>query len=219
MNSEVVSESHAQYNGGKRLAGSAVACRAPAYGRRIGVLGIRAGIPATLETMLGRRLVAWLRPEEVRTTRDLLSEGADERVLAAACDLKQRGANTLALACSGYSTIGIAGEPLPRLCRSSLRTVTVCDFSAAPLVSPGPGRSRLPAGTRTSANLRHCAVARSSSAAHSGLVPLCTTSPGFADSPRAYIPAPLPGLWAWRDRRCVESTGASPKGTAESSPG
>ncbi len=166
MNSEVVSESHAQYNGGKRLAGSAVACRAPAYGRRIGVLGIRAGIPATLETMLGRRLVAWLRPEEVRTTRDLLSEGADERVLAAACDLKQRGADTIALACSGFSTIGIAGEPLPRLRRGSLRTVTVCDFSAAPLVSPGPGRSRLPAGTRTSANLRHCAVALSMSAAH-----------------------------------------------------
>ena len=51
-------------------------------------------------------------------------------------------------------TRGVSGEPLPRLRRSSLRTETVCDSSAAPLASPGPGRSRLPAGTRTSPKTR-----------------------------------------------------------------
>ena len=78
-----------------------------------------------------------------------------------------------------------------------------------PGCQPGPGLR---------ANIRHCAVARSSSAAHSGLVPLCTPSPGFADSPRAYIPAPLPGLWAWRDRRCVESTGGQSRRDGRTQP-
>jgi len=48
----------------------------------------------------------------------------------------------------------LTGEPLPRLRRSSLRTETFSDSSAAPLVSSGPSRSRLPAGTRDSRKSR-----------------------------------------------------------------
>ena len=43
---------------------------------------------------------------------------------------------------------------LRRLRRRSLRIETVCDSSAAPLVNPGPSRSRLPAGTRDSRKTR-----------------------------------------------------------------
>ena len=48
----------------------------------------------------------------------------------------------------------VSGERLPRLRRSSLRIETFSDFSAAPLVSSGPSRSRLPAGTRDSRKTR-----------------------------------------------------------------
>ena len=128
----------------------------------------------------------------------------------------------------------VFGEPLPRLCRRSLRTETLCDSSVAPLASPGPSRCRLPAGTGTSANLRHCAVARSSSAAHcmlrvvapsrkeipvQGLSLYARLPRGSRTHPGLIFRRPCRGFGPGEIAGVLNRLGPSPKGTAESSPG
>jgi allantoin racemase len=87
-------------------AGSACALLALSLGSRIGVLGITEDVPEAMVRILGDRLVYSGKPEGVNTTVDLLSERGREEVLKAATLLKNKRCDTIALACTGMSTIG-----------------------------------------------------------------------------------------------------------------
>lgn len=89
-------------------AGSATALLARGLGGAVGVLGITEEPPRAMAEVLGDCLLAAKRPDGVRTTLDLLQPEGRERVLQAAWELKEKGADILALACTGMSTIGIA---------------------------------------------------------------------------------------------------------------
>ncbi len=91
-------------------AGSSCACLALSRGTRIGTLGIREGAPRVMKDILGEHLVAETRPEGVRTTLDLMTGEGKENALSAAEYLRKTGAVVIALACTGYTTIGIARD-------------------------------------------------------------------------------------------------------------
>lgn len=88
-------------------AGSAAAAVALGLGRRIGVLGIRDEAPPAVVALLGSRLAGAVRPEGVRGTRDLRTPEGTEAAVAAAAGLVDRGADTLLLACTGLTSIGV----------------------------------------------------------------------------------------------------------------
>jgi Asp/Glu/hydantoin racemase len=58
--------------------------------------------------ILGDHLIATIRPAGVTTTRHLMEPDGQERALAAARELVAAGADTIALACTGLVTIGMA---------------------------------------------------------------------------------------------------------------
>jgi Asp/Glu/hydantoin racemase len=89
-------------------AGSAVAALALNLGGRIGVLGITDAAPRPVARILGDRLVASVRPAGVTTTHHLMDPDGQERALAAARQLVSAGADSIALACTGLVTIGMA---------------------------------------------------------------------------------------------------------------
>lgn len=88
-------------------AGSACASVALSLGSRIGALGITEEIPEVMAGILGEKLVYSAKPEGVNNTLDLLSDKGKEEVLKAAILLREKGCDTIALACTGMSTIGI----------------------------------------------------------------------------------------------------------------
>jgi Asp/Glu/hydantoin racemase len=82
-------------------AGAAAAAVALNLGERVGVLGIRDEAPRPVGRILGDHLM-------VTTTRHLMEPDGQERALAAARELVAAGADTIALACTGLVTIGMA---------------------------------------------------------------------------------------------------------------
>lgn len=91
-------------------AGSSSACCALSRGMRVGTLGIREGAPRVMKEILGKHLVVETRPEGVKTTLDLMTGAGRENALRAAQYLRSKGAEVIALACTGYATIGIAKD-------------------------------------------------------------------------------------------------------------
>ncbi|WP_019119349.1 aspartate/glutamate racemase family protein [Brevibacillus massiliensis] len=91
-------------------AGSTTALAAKGYGQPVGVMGITPDLPNVMKELLGDQLVAYGRPEGVSKTTDLLTEAGRKNSLAAARSLVEQGAKVLAFACTGYATIGLAGE-------------------------------------------------------------------------------------------------------------
>lgn len=87
-------------------AGSTTAAVAAALGGRIGVLGITDELPAAMSAVFGARSVLHRRPDGVRRTTDLSALAA----LRAAGDLVGEGAQVIVLACTGMTSIGLAGE-------------------------------------------------------------------------------------------------------------
>jgi Asp/Glu/hydantoin racemase len=96
-------------------AGSAAAAVALGLGGRIGVLGLNAEPPAPVAAVLGDRLVGSLRPAGVHRTTDLLEPGATDRAVDAARELVSAGAEAILFACTGMTTIGLAGPIRDRL--------------------------------------------------------------------------------------------------------
>ncbi|KYH31423.1 aspartate/glutamate racemase family protein [Neomoorella mulderi] len=96
-------------------AGSAAAAVALALGRRIGVLNLTEATPAAVAAVLGAHMVAEARPEGVKNTRNLLTPAGKEKAVKAAGELVSKGADVIVFACTGYSTIGLAGELRGRL--------------------------------------------------------------------------------------------------------
>lgn len=92
-------------------AGSSVAALAKRHGSRSGVLGITDYAPPPYVDMFGDSLLNLGKPEGVNNTMDLLTNEGRDAVRALGVRLKEAGAKSIALACTGMSTIGIA-KPL-----------------------------------------------------------------------------------------------------------
>lgn len=95
-------------------AGAAAAGIALALGSRVGVLNLTAATPPAIADVLGVKLVDERQPQGVCNTTDLLTPAGLNAAIDAAKALA-RQADVIVLACTGYSTIGLAGK---------LRTIT-----------------------------------------------------------------------------------------------
>lgn len=89
-------------------AGSASAQVAGALGKPVGGLSITDWILPPIAEVLGDQLVAWDKPDLVKTTLDLMSESGQARFVEAGERLISRGAEVILLACTGFSTIRAA---------------------------------------------------------------------------------------------------------------
>jgi Asp/Glu/hydantoin racemase len=89
-------------------AGTASALMALSYGKPVGVLGLDEKPPTPFSSILGSSICASARPEGVVTALDLQAPGAEASFAAAAEGLIRRGAGVIALACTGFSTLGVA---------------------------------------------------------------------------------------------------------------
>ena len=89
-------------------AGESLAAVSRVVGDCAGVLTITDDVPSPVSTGLQGRCLAWAKVAGVKTTLDLEGEGIVARAVDAANDLKNRGSDVIALACTGFSTIGVA---------------------------------------------------------------------------------------------------------------
>lgn len=91
-------------------AGSSVAAVAISLADRVGILNLTEGAPGPILNILGSRFVGEDSPTGVHNTLDLMTEWGGKAALEAAARLADRGAGALALACTGYATIGMAAR-------------------------------------------------------------------------------------------------------------
>ena len=91
-------------------AGGSVAGLALAYSRKIGVLGITDRAPGAMSEVLGAHVVAEEKLEGVTSTLDLMEEAGRSAASAAVRRLTSAGVEVVALACTGFTTIGYADE-------------------------------------------------------------------------------------------------------------
>jgi Asp/Glu/hydantoin racemase len=89
-------------------AGTASALMALSYRKSVGVLGLDAKAPTPMQLLLGDRMIGAAQPKGVINALDLYKPGAEDAFIAAARDLHDKGAGVIALACTGFSTLGIA---------------------------------------------------------------------------------------------------------------
>lgn len=91
-------------------AGSAAGLLARALGRKVGVIGITAEVPRVMKEVLGEQFAGYCKPDGVQTTLDLQESEAKSAVIRAAENLAGRGAEVIALGCTGMSTAGLAAD-------------------------------------------------------------------------------------------------------------
>jgi Asp/Glu/hydantoin racemase len=91
-------------------AGSAVASLALSYGERIGVIGISEELPPVMKEIFSNHNVYYKRPAKVNSTLDLFTKDIQESAFDVAKELEKARCNVIALACTGFSSIGIAKE-------------------------------------------------------------------------------------------------------------
>ena len=87
-------------------AGSSVCALAQSYGQKVGIIGITDYEPYV--ELLKDRMINLGRPDNVNSTLDLMTETGRKGVIKLAYALKEHGADSIALACTGMSTIQIA---------------------------------------------------------------------------------------------------------------
>lgn len=80
------------------------------YGEKIAVLGIVDYAPKAYLRMIPDKLIAVGKPDGVDSTLDLMTPEGRKSCLRKALELKEMGAEVIALGCTGLTTIGIAGE-------------------------------------------------------------------------------------------------------------
>ena len=90
--------------------GETTVALATKYGEKIGLLGIVDYPPKAYVRMIPDKLVANKRPEGVNSTLDLMTPEGRKSCIKAAMELKEMGAEVIALGCTGLTTIGIAKE-------------------------------------------------------------------------------------------------------------
>ncbi len=86
-------------------AGEASAHVALALNAPVGVLGIGKNLPGKMGRILGDLMVGYERPQQIRTTVDIYKGGYVDDIFKACQALITRGARSLLLACTGFSTI------------------------------------------------------------------------------------------------------------------
>jgi len=91
-------------------AGEATAMLAKRYGKKFGTLGITDEVPRAYIREFGDHIVGDCRPEGIYSTLDLMTSTGRASVIKKAQELRDLGAEVIALACTGMSTIGIARE-------------------------------------------------------------------------------------------------------------
>lgn len=91
-------------------AGTAVAMLSSAQGQKIGILGITDEIPEPYRNNLGSRAINLGVPDKVNCTLDLMTEEGFESCIRKGEELKKVGADLIALACTGCSTVGLASK-------------------------------------------------------------------------------------------------------------
>lgn len=96
-------------------AGSSGAVAALALGSRVGVLGITREAPAAIADVLGDRLAAVESPPSISVSPELLTPTGVFETLEAGERLAAAGADVVLLACTGLSSMGVAGELHRRL--------------------------------------------------------------------------------------------------------
>lgn len=96
--------------GGETTVGAALA-----HSEKVGVLGITDYAPEAYVRILGDRLIANVRPENVNSTLDLMTPEGRASCIKAGLILKEMGAGVIALGCTGLATIGVASE-LEKVC-------------------------------------------------------------------------------------------------------
>lgn len=89
-------------------AGESTAAAAARYDGPVGVIGITPKAPPAFERILGARLLANVVPDGVHDTRDLHTPEGRRAAFATARRLRDEGAAVIALACTGFSTVGLA---------------------------------------------------------------------------------------------------------------
>lgn len=90
--------------------GETTAALAMRYGERIAVLGIVDYVPKAYLRMIPDKIVALGKPDGVDSTLDLMTQKGRKSCLKTARELKEKGAQVIALGCTGLTTIGIARE-------------------------------------------------------------------------------------------------------------
>lgn len=91
-------------------AGESTALLAQRYGNVYGVLGITEEIPSAYKRILEKGIVGTCDVPGIISTLDLMTEEGRKNVINKALELKDLGAEVIALACTGMATIGIAKE-------------------------------------------------------------------------------------------------------------
>lgn len=89
-------------------AGASTAALCMAYGEHPAALGITAEMPESYMRIFGSRSAGSSRGEGVESVLDLMTEGGYMATVEAARTQKERGADAIALSCTGMATIGIA---------------------------------------------------------------------------------------------------------------
>lgn len=90
--------------------GETTVALATKYGEKIAVLGIADYAPKAYLRMIPDKLIAVGKPDGVDSTLDLMTPEGKASCLRKARELKEMGAEVIALGCTGLTTIGIAGE-------------------------------------------------------------------------------------------------------------
>ena len=88
-------------------AGESLAAVSRPLGGSVGVLTITNEVPDPVARGLQDHCLSWVKVEGVETTLDLKEDGIVARTTNAANDLKNQGCDVIALACTGFSTIGL----------------------------------------------------------------------------------------------------------------
>lgn len=89
-------------------AGESLAAVSRTLGDSVGVLTITDDVPDPVARGLQDHCLTWAKVEGVETTLDLKEEDIVARAINAAKDMKNQGCGVIALACTGFSTIGVA---------------------------------------------------------------------------------------------------------------
>lgn len=89
-------------------AGESLAAVSRILGSSVGVITITNDVPDPVRRGLGKHYLTWKKVEGVESTLDL--KGTYQSTLNAARDLLKQGSDVIALACTGFSTIGVSPE-------------------------------------------------------------------------------------------------------------
>jgi Asp/Glu/hydantoin racemase len=85
-------------------AGHSIATVSRNYGKKVGIIGIEKEAPAAYIEILKDSYLGYEKPEGVNNTNDLQTDEGKKAIINSAKELKEKGADVIAFACTGLST-------------------------------------------------------------------------------------------------------------------